>query len=553
MTLETNNQSNHKTIFVLDHTPYFGYSCENPIEFDFTKSRGPGFIPLAPVCKSLWTCSVESALEYCRIAWDVYPQGKLVNFIVSNSKAHKLNTWNVQQQNLQHLYQSFATIGAPPPLPGGPEFTVVHGLKSAVEVLCECSESQHEKRTNLADSASKVQNRTRVICITSARDNSQIRSYEEYFLSMLLHQNKIAAASDNFIPIHHCHLVMINIHPNNITTEVVGHPLRDMSAILSVEAHSVKAGGMLANKLSHLILQHYNLASTTVTGIPMKEEQNASSSANYDVEIYETVTLKWCTPRSCSATELQHCTNMHRITPVDVNSRPSSCLINFLLSGRSVMLEMPRRSGGKVMSHLLAAHGGEIFIHTLTTSRSVLEDPPSIREKFLSQLTIPQYLDPLLTLMAEEKMNDEQVVQCKQVIYSLIDQHRRVLDCLLECRNKQDTRHTKSEKVELDQALRELDHDLQQRASVIRATTDSPLSPPPQAQIPRPLGPAPTLLDIWLNKINTEQTRKKPDFIGRTATPVGTIARLYPNLKFDGEENENDQMETQGSTATIPK
>jgi Cell cycle and development regulator len=95
---------------------------------------------------------------------------------------------------------------------------------------------------------------------------------------------------------------------------------------------------------------------------------------------YETVTLKWCTPRGSSAVELQHCTMMQRITPVDVNSRPSSCLINFLLSGRSVMLEMPRRTGGKVMSHLLAAHGGEIFIHTLSTTRSVLEDPPSISE-----------------------------------------------------------------------------------------------------------------------------------------------------------------------------
>lgn len=43
---------------------------------------------------------------------------------------------------------------------------------------------------------------------------------------------------------------------------------------------------MISSKLSTLILNHYNLASTTVTGIPMKEEQNASSSANYDVEIY---------------------------------------------------------------------------------------------------------------------------------------------------------------------------------------------------------------------------------------------------------------------------
>lgn len=95
---------------------------------------------------------------------------------------------------------------------------------------------------------------------------------------------------------------------------------------------------------------------------------------------YETVTLKWCTPRGCSASEMQNCTAMYRITPVDVNSRPSSCLINFLLNGRSVMLEMARKTGGKTISHLLAAHGGEIFIHTLSTARSVLEDPPSISE-----------------------------------------------------------------------------------------------------------------------------------------------------------------------------
>lgn len=90
---------------------------------------------------------------------------------------------------------------------------------------------------------------------------------------------------------------------------------------------------------------------------------------------------------------------MHRITPVDVNSRPSLCLINFLLNGRSVMLEMIKKSGGKITSHLLASHGGEIFIHTLSTARynsiiiqgdlkaeilylcrSILEDPPAISD-----------------------------------------------------------------------------------------------------------------------------------------------------------------------------
>lgn len=71
--------SNHKTIFVLDHTPYFSIPCEALIEFDFSKSRGPGYIPLAPISKSLWTCSVEAAVEYCRIVWDLFPQGKLVS------------------------------------------------------------------------------------------------------------------------------------------------------------------------------------------------------------------------------------------------------------------------------------------------------------------------------------------------------------------------------------------------------------------------------------------------------------------------------------------
>ena len=145
----------------------------------------------------------------------------------------------------------------------------------------------------------------------------------------------------------------------------------------------------------------------SVTGIPMKEEQNASSSANYDVELfhqssvhsrlindgselvqtikegceYKTITLKWCIPRGPTA-DLHHCTGTARITPMDVNSRPSLCLTNYLLSGRSVMLEMPARrvGGGKTMSHMLTSHGGEIFIHTLSTTRSLLDDPPAISD-----------------------------------------------------------------------------------------------------------------------------------------------------------------------------
>jgi hypothetical protein len=54
--------------------------------------------------------------------------------------------------------------------------------------------------------------------------------------------------------------------------------------------------------------------------------------------------------------------------------------IILLLTGRSVLLEQPRKSGSKVISHMLSSHGGEIFLHVLSSSRSILEDPPSISE-----------------------------------------------------------------------------------------------------------------------------------------------------------------------------
>lgn len=69
------NNLNEKTVFVLDHTQYFGISGENLLDLDFGKSKS---LPLPLVSKSLWTASVESSVEYCRIVWDLFPTGKLV-------------------------------------------------------------------------------------------------------------------------------------------------------------------------------------------------------------------------------------------------------------------------------------------------------------------------------------------------------------------------------------------------------------------------------------------------------------------------------------------
>lgn len=402
--------SNHKTVFLLDHTPYFGISCGVQLEFGYTKGR-PGFIPLSPISKSLWTCAVEAAVDYCRIVWDLFPEGKLIRFVISDNSARALNTWAPDQQNIYQVFGSLSGIGAPPKLNANTqtEFSVIHGFRTAVEAMCECSEAQHRKRTSLTENAMELQNRCRMICVTSARDNESVKNLEDIFLNELNRTNRVANASDHLFAVDHCHLIIINVFPNSAHSSVTGHPPTQRSPTLTTEVYSVAAGNELAPKMTDLLLAHYDLASTTVIGIPMKEEQNASSSANYNVELfhaadahtallksnlqelsqisalkegasYETVTLKWCTPRNNNVADLHNCTTLHRITPAEVNSRPSACLITFLLNGRTVALETPRKMGTKGMSHILTSYGGEIFIQTLNTGRSVLEDPPAISD-----------------------------------------------------------------------------------------------------------------------------------------------------------------------------
>lgn len=499
----------HKTVFVVDHCPYMAESSRQQVECDvLTKSRAQGVIPLAPVSKSLWTCAVECSMEYCRILYDIYPRDKLVNYIVSDSEFHILNSWRREDQSTHELMSALAAVGPPNPREDPECCSILHGLVSAVESLCKITELQHEKRTALMDTAERVANRGRIICLTNAKSDTHVRMLEDCIQETILEQNKLAAGSDRLMAIQQCDLVLVHIYPQGEDTLVSDRPKKEISPLLTSEVHSVRAGRHLATKLNILVQQHFDLASTTITNIPMKEEQHANTSANYDVELLhhrdahleffksgdlhmagtstrenglkETITLKWCTPRTNNI-ELHYCTGAYRISPTDVNSRPSSCLTNFLLNGRSVLLEQPRKSGSKVISHMLSSHGGEIFLHVLNSNRSTLEDPPSISEgcggrvtdyritdfgefmrenrltpvsesahdpsgklpverakaqlerhtrywpMIISQTTIfnMQAVVPLANLIVKETLSEEDVLTCQKTVYNLVDMERK--------------------------------------------------------------------------------------------------------------------------------
>nr|XP_020653459.1 protein asunder homolog isoform X5 [Pogona vitticeps] len=656
----------HKTVFVVDHCPYMAESCRQHVEFDMLiKNRTQGIIPLAPISRSLWTCSVESSMEYCRIMYDIFPFKKLVNFIVSDSGANVLNTWNQEDQNLQELMAALAAVGPPNPRADPECCSILHGLVSAVEALCKITEYQHEARTLLMENADRVGNRGRIICITNAKRfvspaiDSHVRMLEEFVQETIHEHNKLAANSDHLMQIQKCELVLIHTYPVGEDNLVSDHLKKELSPVLTSEVHSVRAGRHLATRLNLLVQQHFDLASTTITNIPMKptfnvcdqEEQHANTSANYDVELLhhkeahvdflksgdnhmsagskegpckETVTLKWCTPRTNSV-ELHYCTGAYRISPVDVNSRPSSCLTNFLLNGRSVLLEQPRKSGSKVISHMLSSHGGEIFLHVLSSSRSILEDPPSISEGCGGRVTDYRItVVPLASVIVKETLTDEDVLNCQKTIYNLVDmerkndplpistvgtrgkgpkrdeqyrimwneletlvrahiansdKHQRVLECLLACRSKPPEeeerkkrgrkREDKEDKVEKtgrdyesekswqeSERLKSLLDREKEELAEAEVIKDSPDSPEPPNKKPlitmdemptteKSKGPM-SLLSLWSNRINTANSRKHQEFMGRLNS-VNNKAELYQHLKEENgmETTENGKASRQ--------
>ncbi|XP_039263704.2 integrator complex subunit 13-like [Styela clava] len=657
---------NHKTIFVLDHGPSMKESSKQTIDFDiFMKSRPQGMIPLAPITKSLWTCCMEALCEYCRIVWDIFPREKFLQFVVSDTTSKTLNTWNPKDQNSHALLRALASVG--PPVARS-DCSVLTGLIDAVKSLSEPTIQQ--KNAFDDPNVKNVPNRGRIVCITQLKHDVHRRTIEDCVAEAVQKQNELAAnPNSGFLPISELDLVIIHIKPFGVDLQISEKPPTPLTQNKSIssELHNVKStrhGIAIANRLLNLVQKHYDLSVTSVTGIPMKEEQHANSSANYDVlllhprlpgmwecstgsslppgdgEPTSTMMLKWFTPK-INANELYHCDAAERVSPVDVNSRPSLCLTNFLLSGRSVLLEkwkngqaVTSSGSGRQTTHMISCHGNDIFLHALNTDKVPFEDPPSISEgvggkvtdyrindfsafmkdgqlqpwghskkkweattpqpleKMKSKLermarhwplvfsqtvlfSMPNILEPLLSLVMKETLTQDQVVQCKSSIYHIIkmerentslpvvipgsriksnkrdeqykslwselenylmehsttsENHREVLDCLLQCLGKAD------ERMETKRA--------------VDTVFESPESPPPMKKVktedvtitsrPAQKG-AQNLYEMWWKRIENIHQQRHVEFYGRL-TSEGNVAKLYPHLNLpDPQEQMNER------------
>ncbi|RUS76464.1 hypothetical protein EGW08_015778, partial [Elysia chlorotica] len=211
----------HKTVFVLDRSPYFAQSCNQPIEYDVLRSKGSGIIPAAPITKSLWTCCIDALQEYLRIVMDIYPREKQVKL----TEGISFFTNHPDGKLCKTILTKLSLVGPPKKEDDG--FSVLHGLSAAVNCLREPTVQQTWK---MESSGQAVKNRGRIILLTHIKNQSQMQKLEAYVQEEITQMN-MSDGSD-LLPIHECELVVVHSIPLDQEIRLNDRPLRELGPVL---------------------------------------------------------------------------------------------------------------------------------------------------------------------------------------------------------------------------------------------------------------------------------------------------------------------------------
>lgn len=377
------------------------------------------------ITKTLWTCCVEAVTEYCRIIFDLFPDDYQVCVAAADEvKCHPINTWRDEDQELTKVQFGFQKFGCPAlqlPVTAHPRnhmTSILQGLQFGMRCLAQLTATQYAASISQPSVRKSTSNKGRIVLFCCLKGIADIKEIEKTALNLLHVENSdIKQKHDPArLAIQKCDVVVVNTYGSLVPADIIAVPSYTLFSDLSMSVHSYFSNQLMYKSIE-LVKTHFGLKSTLISNIPMKEEQSGGGSFNYDVELVhdadahrdifrsgyipgstgmsqggresdkDAVILRWSTPKSMNL-DLQYCSSVYRVTPADVTSRPTICLVNFVLSGKPVLLEQPRKnSSGKIISHLLTCHGGGIFLHCLPGGRTYLDDPPSISEGWGGRIT----------------------------------------------------------------------------------------------------------------------------------------------------------------------
>ncbi|EGT48508.1 hypothetical protein CAEBREN_09718 [Caenorhabditis brenneri] len=301
------DQRDMKTVILLDKSAKFVESCNET--FDFQVREGPKQKKLQ-IEKSIWTWCLEGIFEMHRILSDVYPRGTVqLRIAVADYMGKMLdNKWKKSFITRKELGALVETIGVPSPF--NTDLNPIGGLKMAIEALAVESPEQRDynydvrynlnKRT-LQNSEvvrftkelkghqplPKIQNNGNLIIYTRYDSEKDMIELKKDLASLVVKTNAIANSATNktFCPITSLRVFIVNYYAAGDKCKVKTHPLEEHAELpfLKFWVISRRAADM-CNAIHSLLVAAFDLGSTTVTKIPMKEDNRGST--NYDVELF---------------------------------------------------------------------------------------------------------------------------------------------------------------------------------------------------------------------------------------------------------------------------
>uniref|UniRef100_A0A1I7TVN7 Protein asunder n=2 Tax=Caenorhabditis tropicalis TaxID=1561998 RepID=A0A1I7TVN7_9PELO len=416
------DQRNMKTVLMLDRSAKFGESCNET--FDIAIREGPKQKKLQ-IDKTMWTWCLEGIFEMHRVLSDVYPRGSVqLRFALADHMGKMLDTeWKRKFLTRAELGALIESVSIP--TESNTDITPLGGLTMAIEALAvetpEQKDYNYDVRYNFSKRTEhnsevvrvtnelkgiskqpKVENHGNLILYTRLKTEEEMAKLQKELASLVVSRNSIATSPSNktFCPITSLRVFIVNYYAKGDACTVKTHPLEEYPNLpfLRIWVISRKASDM-CNAIHSLLVAAFDLGSTTVTKIPMKEDNRGST--NYDVELfhsgkvhttlreqklvnvvsknrnskegvtYDTMRLTWTTAPKTKWSLFPYHKDAVTCTTAKAYSRPSACLTQFVRDGRCVMLDSEKTAQfgmnlpDKLVSHILIANRGRIFIQEI--------------------------------------------------------------------------------------------------------------------------------------------------------------------------------------------
>ncbi|CAI5448294.1 unnamed protein product [Caenorhabditis angaria] len=397
-----------KTVIVLDRSSKFNDLSNE--QFDLNIKEGSKIKTVASCKKTIWSWCLEGIFEMHRIISDTFPLGEpLIRFAVSdvpssgNSSRLLDSEWGEKLSTRKEMLELLKNVRGASKNEDEKNVSPISGLMLAIDAI---GQNLKEKQDTEIENFKKIEpdSAGNIIIFTRYTQQDDVEKLQSEVAKLLEARNKISLTLPTPAKqISKIRLFIVNFYALGEECNVKTKPLLKFSEGSVLETWVIsRSAGFMAEAIHSMIISAFRLISTTITKIPMKEENR--SSAIYDVELfhvkpvhsilkrlgvicdkntkgfategvtYETTRLAWATVSKIKWSLFGNHRTVVPCTSVQAYTRQSACLTQFLMDGRSVLLDLertgkvakyPNNVGKFLISHMLKVNNGRIFIHEI--------------------------------------------------------------------------------------------------------------------------------------------------------------------------------------------